>query len=332
MIVVTGGAGFIGSGLVWGLNRRGVNDILIVDEASHQEQEHNLAALKYEAVIDGDSFREKLAQDFFDEGEIEAVLHMGAISSTTEESWEKLEDVNIAFAQEVIRWCADRKVRCIYASSGATYGAGRQGYSDQHEMFDSLKPLNLYGKSKLMVDIWARDGGYLQEIVGLRYFNVFGPNEYHKGYMRSVVVKKFEQLKQEGVIELFKSNNSQYADGEQKRDFLYVKDAVAATLHFVDNPGEAGVFNIGTGEARTWNDVAAAMFAALGKDGATSPRGNVRYIDLPPELMRQYQNYTQADISKLRAAGFSQKMISLEEAVKDYVQNYLLNHLHLGEI
>lgn len=332
MIIVTGGAGFIGSGLVWGLNKRGKEDILVVDSVDHKEKEHNLAVLKYEALISGKDLRAKLAEDYFDDGEIEAILHMGAISSTTEQNWKKLSDVNIAFSQEIIRWCADRGVRCVYASSGATYGDGRGGYSDDHELFDDLKPLNLYGKSKLMLDIWARDGGYLQDVVGLRYFNVFGPNEYHKGHMRSVVAKKFEQLKQDGTVELFKSNSPQYADGEQKRDFLYVKDAVAATLYFLDNPRGAGVFNVGTGEARTWNDMAAAMLAALGKDGVSSLRANVGYVDIPPELAEQYQNYTQADITKLRAAGFSQKMISLEEAVKDYVQNYLLNHSHLGEI
>ncbi len=332
MIIVTGGAGFIGSGLIWGLNKRGEEDILVVDSVDHKEKEHNLAALKYEERMDGKEFREELLAGGLDNKGVSAVLHMGAISSTTEQSWGKLENVNVAFSQEIIRWCADKGVRCVYASSGATYGDGGGGYGDDHELFDDLKPLNLYGQSKLMVDIWARDGGYLQEVVGLRYFNVFGPNEYHKGHMRSVVVKKFEQLEREGVIELFKSNDPRYADGEQKRDFLYVKDAVAATLHFLDRPDEAGVFNIGTGEARTWNDVAAAMLEALGKDPAASLRANVRYVDIPSELAEQYQNYTQADITKLRVAGFSQKMISLEEAVKDYVQNYLLNHLHLGEI
>lgn len=332
MIVVTGGAGFIGSGLVWGLNERGKEDILVVDSVDHKEKEHNLAALKYEALISGRDLRAKLAEDYFDDGEIEAILHMGAISSTTERDWKKLSDVNIAFSQEIIRWCADRGVRCVYASSGATYGDGRGGYSDDHELFDDLKPLNLYGKSKLVVDIWARDGGYLDDVVGLRYFNVFGPNEYHKGHMRSVVAKKFEQMKQDGVIELFKSNSPRYADGEQKRDFLYIKDAVAATLHFLDEPDEAGVFNVGVGEARTWNDVAAAMLAALGERKTASLKGKVRYVDIPSELAKQYQNYTQADVTKLRAAGFSRKMVSLEEAVKDYAQNYLLNHLHLGEI
>ncbi|MFH1354141.1 MAG: ADP-glyceromanno-heptose 6-epimerase [bacterium] len=326
MIIVTGGAGFIGSGLVWGLNERGREDILIVDSANHQEQEHNLAAVKYEALIDGESFREKLKQDFFDDGEIEAVLHMGAISSTTEDSWEKLEDVNIAFTQEIIRWCVDRAVRCIYASSGATYGDGGQGYSDDHEKFEELKPLNLYGKSKLVLDIWARDGGYLNEVVGLRYFNVFGPNEYHKGHMRSVMAKKFKQIRDGGVIELFKSNDEKYKDGGQKRDFLYIKDAIGATLHFLnDNKEVGGVFNVGTGRARTWNDVAETMFASLDK------KANIRYVDIPPELAKQYQNFTQADITKLRAAGFKEEMTSLEEAMGDYIKNYLANHLHLGE-
>lgn len=325
MIIVTGGAGFIGSALVWALNARWREDILVVDVIDHDEKEHNLAPLRYEQLMGGDEFREKLKKGAFDTQNIEAILHLGAISATTEKSWGKLQDNNVDFSQEVIRWCADKGVRCVYASSGATYGDGSKGYRDDHALFDKLTPLNLYGKSKLVVDIWARDAGYLDQVVGLRYMNVFGPNEYHKETMRSVIAKAFPKLRDEGVIELFKSYNPAYKDGEQKRDFLYVKDAVDMTLFFLDNPRAAGVFNIGTGQARTWNDVASAMTAAVQK------KPNIQYIDMPEDVRAHYQYFTQADISKLREAGYKKELMTLEDAIIDYVQNYLKPHNHLGE-
>lgn len=325
MLIVTGGAGFIGSALVWGLNARGERDIVIVDALDHDEKEHNVAPLAYERLVGGDEFREQLSAGDWDGAGVRGVLHMGAISSTTEGDWRKLEDTNIAFTQEVVRWCADRSVRCIYASSGAVYGDGRSGYSDDQKFFNQLEPLNLYGKSKIAADVWARDGGYLDKVVGVRYFNVFGPNEWHKGYMRSVIAKKFEEARRGGALKLFKSNDAQYKDGEQQRDFLYVKDAVAATLWLLDELRAAGVYNIGTGQARTWNDAARALFAALGKPAA------IEYIELPDELKDQYQNYTQADLSRLRAAGFRQEFTTLEAAVTEYVQQYLISHRHLGE-
>src|SRR3989344_183373 len=325
MIIVTGGTGFIGSAVVWALNERGEKDILIVDWLDHAEKEHNVASLTYEQLIGGDEFRKNLAEGEYDNKNVTGIIRLGAISSTTESSWAKLQDNNINFSQEVIRWCADKGVRCVYASSGAVYGAGEQGYSDDPKLFDSLKPLNLYGKSKLEVDIWARDAGYLDQVVGLRYFNVFGPNEYHKEHMRSVVVKKFEEVQEKGYIGLFKSNDPQYKDGEQMRDFLYVTDAVAATLYFMDTKDRNGVFNVGTGKERTWNDVAHAMFAALGREAT------IKYIDLPNELKNQYQNFTEADTTRLKAAGFTGEMTSLEAAVTDYIQNYLTPHKHLGE-
>ncbi len=324
MIVVTGGAGFIGSALVWALNKREKEEILIVDKIDHQEKEHNLASLDYENIVSGHDFREELKEGRYD-GRVEAVFHLGAITSTTEKDWQKFADVNVNFSQEIIRWCVDKKVRCVYISSGAVYGDGSRGYKDDHEIFNELAPLNLYGKSKLDVDIWARDAGYLNEVVGLRYFNVFGPDEYHKEVMRSVVAKKFERVRDEGVIELFKSNNSEYEDGGQMRDFIYVKDAVEATLFFLDQKEAAGVYNIGTGQARSWNDLAKAMFASVGREP------NIKYIDIPDELSSQYQDYTQADISKLREAGYKNSFTELEEAVSDYIKNYLEPHKHLGE-
>ncbi|MBI4022493.1 MAG: ADP-glyceromanno-heptose 6-epimerase [Candidatus Andersenbacteria bacterium] len=325
MIIVTGGAGFIGSALVWALNARGERDIVIVDALDHDEKEHNVAPLAYERLLGGNEFRQQLAAGEFDRAEVKAVLHMGAISSTTEQDWNKLQDVNVSFTQEIIRWCADHSVRCVYASSGAVYGDGAAGYSDEAALFDRLQPLNLYGKSKLLVDIWARDGGYLKSAVGVRYFNVFGPDEYHKKHMRSVIAKKFDEVQRGEALKLFRSNNVQYKDGEQQRDFLYVKDAAAATSFLLDQPQAAGVFNIGTGRARTWNDVAHGLFGALRRQPC------IEYIDLPADLKDQYQNFTQADITRLRAAGWRQKMTSLEDAVTEYVQQYLIPHRHLGE-
>ena len=296
--------------------------MLVVDKLDHDEKEHNLSALKYEQLIDGAGFRKGLKEGLFDQEKVEAVFHLAAITSTIERDWALFEDINIDFTQEVVRWCVDRAVRCVYISSGATYGDGSEGYSDDHDLFDRLKPLNDYGRSKLLVDIWARDGGYLDQVVGIRYFNVFGPNEYHKGAMRSVIAKKFEQMQKDGVIELYKSNNEKFGDGEQKRDFIYVKDAVDATVHFLDNKQACGVFNVGTGVARTWNDVARAMFKAAGR------KVEIKYIDLPEELKDQYQDFTQAEITKLRGVGFQKPFMTIEEAISDYVKNYLMKHIH----
>lgn len=322
MIIVTGGAGLIGSALIWGLNERGRRDIVVVDHVDHPEKERNLQPLTYERLVGIQEFHEQLTAGTI---AAEAVLHMGAISSTFEKSWKRLQELNVTYTQDVIQWAVKNNVRCVYASSAATYGDGAQSYSDDHVLFDTLQPLNLYGKSKLVVDVWARDNGYLEKVVGLRYFNVFGPNEYHKGEMRSVVAKKFDELQQRGYIDLFKSNDSKFNDGEQRRDFVYVKDAVEATLFFLDQPAAVGVYNIGTGTAETWNTVAAAMFAAVGQ------AVNVRYVPLPEALAQQYQNFTQADISKLRAAGYDKVFMPAGAAIQEYVWQYLTRGRHLGE-
>ncbi len=334
MIIVTGGAGLIGSALVWALNKRGRTDLLVVDDVDHLEKKRNLQPLKYEKQVGIKEFREELLGGRV---KAEAILHMGAISSTFEKNWERLQDLNVSYTQAVIQWAVKNTIRCVYASSAATYGDGVNGYSDDHALFDKLQPLNLYGKSKLAVDMWARDNGYLEDAVGLRYFNVFGPNEYHKGEMRSVVTKKFDELQQHGFIELFKSNDPQYEDGQQPRDFVYVKDAVEATLFFLDKPKLGGVYNIGTGKAETWNTVARAMFTAVGKPA------DIRYISLPAALAPQYQNFTQADITKLTAAGYSRPFMPVAAAVTDYIQHYLTirqaqgkptdrhDHRHLAE-
>ena len=325
MLVITGAAGIIGSALLWALNQRGRSDIMLVDDIDHNEKEKNIAPLQYEELVGIDEWQQQLRVGAYDQRGIEAIFHLGAISATTEKSWEKLQHRNVEYTQDIIRWCIDRGVRCIYASSGQAYGSGEHGYSDNHDVFDELKTITLYGKSKLLVDIWARDAGYLERAVGLRYFNVFGPNENHKEDMRSVIAKQYETIVEKGYIELFKSDNPDYADGEQQRDFLYVKDAVAATLWFFDQPKLAGVYNIGTGQARTWNDVAQAMFAAGGREP------DIRYVAMPKILQGKYQYFTQADITKLRATGYQQEFMSLEDSIGEYIKEYLAPQKHLGE-
>jgi len=325
MIVVTGGAGFIGSAVVAALNAQGKTDIVIVDEVEHERKERNIGHLRYERLVGIKDFRTRLLQGDFD-GNVEAIIHLGACSDTTEQNWEYLADNNVEYTKDILRWCSDHGVRCLYASSAAVYGDGMLGFSDNQDLLDSFTPLNLYGKSKLLVDIWARDGGYLTSVTGLRYFNIYGPNEWHKEHMRSVVCKKFDEMTQEGKISLFKSEHPDYGDGEQERDFLYVKDAVAMTMFLLERPDAVGVFNIGAGKPHTWNQMATAMFAALGKEL------NIKYIAMPDHLRQQYQYHTKADLQKIIATGYSAKAMPLGEAITDYIQNYLVPDKHLGEV
>jgi ADP-L-glycero-D-manno-heptose 6-epimerase len=321
MIVVTGGAGFIGSAIIAALNKRRITDILVVDEEG-KDKCKNLANLSFTDYAEKTDFL-KTVVGKKDSSNIEAVFHMGACSDTTETDAEYLEKNNYQYTVALAQWANDADIRFIYASSAATYGDGSKGFSDDEGKIERLRPLNLYGDSKQHFDLWARKNGLLRKIAGLKYFNVFGPNEYHKGNMRSFVVKAFEQINATGKVRLFKSCNPDYADGEYKRDFLYIKDAVDMTLFFCDNPKVNGLFNIGAGAARTWNDLAKAVFAAMGRSV------NIEYIDMPASIRNQYQYFTQADISKLRKAGYKKQITSLEDAIKDYVRNYLQNNKFL---
>jgi len=249
---------------------------------------------------------------------------MGACSDTTEQNCTYLVNNNYEFSKLVANWAVEAGARFIYASSAATYGDGSKGFADDEKKLSELVPLNMYGYSKHMFDMWAKRAGLLDKIVGLKYFNVFGPNEYHKANMRSFVIKTFEQITSRGSVGLFKSYRDDYADGEQQRDFLYIKDAVDMTLFFMDNPKVNGIFNIGTAKARTWNDLVTATFAAMGKEA------NIEYIEMPEVLRGKYQYFTQADTKKLRKAGYEKELTSMEEAIKDYVQNYLMNDDYLG--
>jgi len=331
MIIVTGGAGFIGSALIAELNKQGATDILIVDELACDEKWKNLRNLSFADYVEKDDFLEMVVEDKLT-GSIEAVFHLGACTSTTEINASYLIKNNYEYSKLLTQWAINNNIRFIYASSAATYGDGSNSFSDDEGKIDKLKPLNMYGYSKQLFDLWARRTGLLKKIVGLKYFNVFGPNEYHKGDMRSFCLKAFEQInapmlscesKNGGKVRLFKSYNPEYADGEQSRDFIYVKDAVDMTLFFIDNLKVAGLFNIGSGKARTWNDLVKAVFAAVGK------KPNIEYIDMPESIRSQYQYFTQADMSKLRKAGYKKQTTSIEDAIKDYVQNYLLKDGYL---
>lgn len=317
MIVVTGGAGFIGSAFVAGLNSREVSDILIVDELGSNEKWKNLRNLLFADYVEKDDFLEMVLSKKTP-SRIQAVFHMGACSDTTETDGSYLIKNNYEYSKLLAQWASDNEIRFIYASSAATYGDGRAGFREDTDRLEELRPLNMYGYSKHLFDLWAKRTGILEHIAGLKYFNVFGPNEYHKGEMRSFVIKAFEQIQDKGSVGLFKSHNPDYADGEYMRDFLYVKDAVSMTLFFLDNPTVNGIFNIGAGKARSWNDMVKAVFSAMGK------KPNIKYIKMPEQLRNQYQYFTEAEITKLRQAGYDREITPLEDAIEDYVKNYLL--------
>jgi ADP-L-glycero-D-manno-heptose 6-epimerase len=314
-VLVTGGAGFIGSALVWALNRRGCDDIVVCDILGTNEKWRNLAPLRFADYVEAADLLPRLQSGAL--GKFDLVLHLGACSSTTEKDATCLIRNNYEFTKDLATWALANKVRFVYASSAATYGDGSAGMEDDEAKLDTLRPMNMYGYSKHLFDLHAWRGGFLNKIVGLKFFNVFGPNEDHKGDMRSVVHKSFGQVQTEGVIRLFKSYRKDFADGEQKRDFLYIKDAVAMTLHLAANRKAGGLFNIGSGAARTWIDLANSVFTALDK------KPKIEFIEMPEAIRDKYQYFTQADISRLRAAGYKEKITSLEVAVADCVQNYL---------
>ncbi len=314
MIVVTGAAGFIGSCLVARLNELGRNDIIAVDhyDDDNDPKKRNLANKKYHRYFDKAEYLKLLRRDQFD-FDVESILHMGACSSTTLQDADYFQANNVEYSKQVAEWALKYNARLIYASSAATYGDGSQGYVDDEDKIRQLHPLNLYGESKQKFDCWVLDQGYRQKMVGLKFFNVFGPNEYHKGDMKSVVAKAFDRVVSEGKIALFKSANPKYKDGEQMRDFIYVKDAVEIVIFLMNNPIINGIYNVGTGQARTWNDLAGALFAALNR------KVNIEYVEMPLILRDKYQYFTQADMHRLRSAGYKKAFTGLESAVKDYV-------------
>jgi len=323
MIIVTGAAGFIGSALIARLNKAGHTNIVAVDRLGSDERWKNLVGLKFSDYLDADDFADMIDAEKFDL-RIKALIHLGACSSTTETDAEFLIKNNYEYSKKMAVLAIQAGGRFIYASSAATYGDGANGFSDDEKGLWGLGPLNMYGYSKHLFDLWAKNNNLLNEIVGLKYFNVFGPNEYHKAEMRSFAMRAFEQITETGKVKLFKSYNPDYKDGGQIRDFIYVKDAVDMTLFFLENKKANGIFNIGTGKPRTWLDLANAVFAAMNK------QPDIEYIDMPGHLKSKYQYFTKAETQKIQTAGYKKEPASLEETVKDYVQNYLAKGNYLA--
>ncbi|MDQ6944264.1 MAG: ADP-glyceromanno-heptose 6-epimerase [Candidatus Eremiobacteraeota bacterium] len=321
--IVTGAAGLIGSALVRHLNLEDCDDLIVVDRLGTSEKWRHLVPLRFADYLDAEEFFARIAAQPGAFGEVATVFHLGACSSTTERDASYLIANNVRRSQEIARWAFARGARFVYASSAATYGAREH---DMREDLDpnSLRPLNMYGYSKHLFDQWLRREGLLERAVGLKYFNVYGPNEDHKGEMRSVVAKAYEQIRDRGAIELFKSYRPGIADGEQTRDFLYVKDAAAITAFLARTRQAGGLYNVGAGLERTWNDLARAVFAAL----ESPPR--IEYVEMPEVLRGKYQYRTVATIDRLRTAGYAQPIARLEDAVSDYVRNYLGTGTVLG--
>ncbi len=321
MIVITGAAGLIGSGVVRYLNDLGYGHLVLVDDLKDGEKWKNLVGKEFVTLISRYALFDWLKGR---EDEVDAVIHLGACSDTVETNADYLMENNVRFSIRLAEWALGFNKRFIYASSASTYGDGALGFSDDESMIGSLKPLNMYAFSKQLVDLWMKRENVLGRVVGLKYFNVYGPNEYHKKHMASMVFKMMQKAKSDGVIQLYKSNDPAFADGGQLRDFIYVKDAVRMTCAFLEPQYRSvgGLFNIGQGIATTWNELADALFSALGV------KTNIQYVDMPSALIGQYQNYTCADMSKWqRQFGANPslcRVTPVQEAVLDYVQGYLL--------
>lgn len=314
-IVVTGAAGLIGSALIWALNRRGLDDIIAVDRLDESEKWRHLVPLRFTDYVDADDFADAIGEHPAVFGNVGTVFHLGACSSTTERDADFLMRNNYEYTKMLAHWAVAQNARFAYASSAATYGALEDDLSDEADL-RSLRPLNMYAYSKQLFDLYAQQSGMNERIVGLKYFNVFGPNEDHKGDMRSVVCKAFEQIRAGGSVKLFKSYRPEFRDGEQRRDFIYVKDAVDMTLA-VAKSNVGGLVNVGSGLAQTWLDLVRPIFAALG-----FPE-RIEFIDMPELLRPKYQYSTQARIERLRASGYTAPVTALADAVQDYVSNYL---------
>jgi len=324
-IVITGGAGFIGSNLVHALNECGYHNIIIVDHmmgARGERKRRNLVALQYSGFVEADDFLQQIHMQDKTLGDIKVVFHLGARTDTAVKDKKFLLENNTNYSKELFAFCIKNNCRIIYASSAATYGDGSQGYNDQKR---NLKPLNYYGLSKYLFDEWVLDQKEKPpQWVGLKFFNVYGPNEYHKEFMASVVYHGFQEIKKYGQIRLFKSYKAGYKDGEQKRDFIYVKDVVQIMLFFLNKENLNGIYNVGTGKARTFLDLANALFRALAQ------KPDIRFIDMPKEIKDKYQYFTEANISSLQSACYKEKLYELENGIFDYVRNYLI-HLNIAD-
>jgi ADP-L-glycero-D-manno-heptose 6-epimerase len=320
-ILVTGGAGFLGSSIVWALNQRGIDDILVTDVLDRSEKWRNLLPLRFDDYIAADALFGHIEGGRLDH--VRTVFHLGACSSTTETDAAYLMRNNFEYTRTLAEWSLRRDARFVYASSAATYGALEGELSDEWDL-RTLRPLNMYGYSKQLFDLHAAKRGYASRIAGLKYFNVFGPNEYHKGDMRSMVHKAYEQVASTGRVRLFRSHRPGVADGEQRRDFVYVRDAVDMTLFVADDPSRNGLFNVGSGRAHTWIDLVTPVFTALARPVA------IDFIDMPEALRGKYQYFTQANLGRLVRAGHSGQTMPLADAVTECVQQYLVPQRHMG--
>lgn len=324
-ILVTGGAGFIGSALVWALNQRGEENIVVTDSLGTDEKWKNLVALKYADYLDAADLLGAVTNRPESLGKFDVIYHLGANSATTERDANHLMKNNFEYTKVLAHWAIATGAKFVYASSAATYGDGAHGMDDKMQDISVLRPLNMYGYSKHLFDLYAQRAGIAKRVVGLKYFNVYGPNENHKGDMRSVVNKAFDQILTNGKVQLFKSHRPDFKDGEQMRDFLYVKDAVAMTLFLGNHPLSGGLYNLGSGLAHTWLQLVTGIFRAL----ELPP--HIEFIDLPAHLREKYQYYTCADISKLRQLGYKDAITPLNDAVADYVRAYMVPGKLLGD-
>ncbi|MFM2206236.1 MAG: ADP-L-glycero-D-manno-heptose-6-epimerase [Bacteroidota bacterium] len=316
MIVITGAAGFIGSCLVRKLNDEGYYDLVLVDDFSRSEKERNLAGKRFTAKVDREDFFEWLDREH---RLVQFIYHIGARTDTTEFRKEIFDELNLHYTQRIWKACVLYGLPLVYASSAATYGAGEAGYKDDHALVDRLKPLNPYGDSKNDFDKWALSQNEHPFFwAGLKFFNVYGPNEYHKGRMASVIFHAFRQIGSTGGMKLFRSHRPEFKDGEQLRDFVYVKDVTEVLYFFLHHRKDSGLYNLGSGTARTFLDLSKNTFKAMGREE------HIEFIDTPADIRDKYQYFTEADMSKIRSVGYQRPFTSLEDGVADYVGNYLL--------
>jgi ADP-L-glycero-D-manno-heptose 6-epimerase len=320
MIVLTGGAGFIGSCFLWKLNQEGIRDVLVVDHLDNSEKWKNLIGKSYCDYIQKNDFFNAVVNK--QAPKPQSIVHLGACSSTTLSNADYYIKDNYKYSKVLALWAFELGIPFIYASSAATYGDSKHNCDDDISKIRNLSPTNMYGFSKHMFDLWLSNNNYTNKATGIKFFNVFGPNEYHKGDMRSIICKNFDDVLDKGAIKLFKSYNANYPDGEQRRDFVYIKDVVSVLWFLFKNPSKTGMFNLGTGKSRTWNDIAKAMFAVMGK------KENIDYVDMPDFLKSKYQYFTEAKMDNLKRAGYDKPFMELEDSVKDYC-SYLKNKSYL---
>jgi ADP-L-glycero-D-manno-heptose 6-epimerase len=316
MIILTGAAGFIGSCMLRKLNIEKITDIVIVDDISKTEKLNNYSHSTYSLKVDRKDFIEWFKENA---SQVEGVYHLGARTDTTEFNWNVFEELNLEYTKNIWTICADNNIPMVYASSAATYGGGENGYEDDLALISKLKPLNPYGRSKQEFDLWALSQDKKPPFwAGLKFFNVYGPNEYHKGRMASVIFHSFNQITATNKVKLFRSHRPDYKDGQQMRDFVYVKDVIDVLFFLMTNKPQSSIYNLGSGKARSFYDLASATFSAMGKEE------NIEYIDIPEDIRDKYQYFTEAFMNKLKSVGYNRPFYSLEEGVKDYVQNYLM--------